>query len=99
MARTPSYEEPSFIPATFNIAIWKDADLIDCNTARQQLVSSLMLNWEDRNSLAPGKYTLMVDPKWNHTVNADPEYSKVMVDIYCNHKVDIKLIEDDKGIE
>jgi hypothetical protein len=32
--------------------------------------------------LHPGKYYILVDPKWNECAEACPEYKQVVVDVY-----------------
>jgi hypothetical protein len=33
-------------------------------------------------TLAPGEYVVLVDPTWNDAAEFDPNYKKVLVDVY-----------------
>lgn len=45
-------------------------------------------------SLRAGKYVFMIDPIWNTTVDNDPLYKEVLVDIYAPDSVNLSQIDD-----
>lgn len=53
----------------------------------------------EKITLKPGKYIIMVDPIWNTTIENDELYREILVDIYAPEVVDIDQVEDKKGIE
>jgi len=46
-----------------------------------------------------GNYTIMVDPTWNEQASLDPDFKKVLVDIYCPESLNLRAIPDQTGIK
>ena len=63
----------------------------------QNFHQSLLLK---KGKLEAGTYIILIDPTWNESASFDPEYKKVMLDIYCSQK-DIEMwnVTQSAGIE
>jgi len=46
-----------------------------------------------------GSYTILVDPNWNESANLDPNYKKVLIDIYCPENLNLHTIDVQTGIK
>jgi len=46
-----------------------------------------------------GNYTILVDPAWNESASLDPDFKKVIVDIYCPESLNLRAIPDQTGIK
>ena len=46
-----------------------------------------------------GNYTILVDPIWNESANLDPDFKKVLIDIYCPEILDLHAVPDQTGIK
>jgi len=46
-----------------------------------------------------GNYTILVDPNWNQSAILDPNYKKVLIDIYCPENLHLHAINDQTGIK
>ena len=48
--------------------------------------------------LKPGVYDLMIDPMWDESANNNPEYKKVLLDIYSIYKTIIVPLKFESGM-
>ena len=53
----------------------------------------------EKITLQPGKYIIMIDPLWNETILNDDMYREVLLDIYAPESVTIDAVEDAKGMQ
>ena len=48
--------------------------------------------------LHPGEYVILVGPFWNDTVENDPQYKELLIDIYSKYKLNIEPVKDFFGM-
>jgi hypothetical protein len=49
--------------------------------------------------LTPGEYIVMVDPIWNASASSDKLHKNVLVDVYCQDRIEIEPIDDNTGMK
>ena len=50
-------------------------------------------------TLNPGKYVVMIDPLWNEESENDTSYREVLVDVYGPESVELKAVPDEAGMK
>lgn len=76
--------------SSFNIILLKGSTWIkaSCN-GYPQFNNAVVL---DKEVLEAGVYNVIVDPVWDaETTDKDPDYKKIVVDIYCSQPVDVRV--------
>ena len=74
--------------------ITKEGELIKARSGNQ---FALTLHNMDE-VLHPGEYVVLVGPFWNDTIENDPQYKELLIDIYSKYKLNIEPVKDFFGM-